>query len=110
MRLSTRLIAGGGLAVCAAIAHADVTVNATTAGKASFINVGGDGVTQIKGNRMRTEQAVGGKTQALIIDIDGKRFINLDVEKNYIRLNMPEQVKQLHAVFGFCHHLDVLAA
>jgi hypothetical protein len=62
-------------------AHADVTVNVTTAGKASFINVGGDGVTQIMGNRMRSEQTVGGNPQVLIIDIDGRRFVNLDAKK-----------------------------
>jgi hypothetical protein len=76
-----QLFVGAVLGMAAAAAHADVTVNATTAGKASFINVGGEAVTQIKGNRMRTEQAVGGKAQALIIDIDGKRFINLEVDK-----------------------------
>ena len=76
-----------GLLVCTAIsagaltANADVTMNATTTGKASFINVGGDGVSQIMGNRMRTEQNVGGNAQVLIIDIDGRRFINLDAKK-----------------------------
>jgi hypothetical protein len=73
--------------VCAALggatlaANADVTINATTTGKASLLNVGGDGVTQIMGNRMRTEQGVGGRAQVLIIDIDGRRFIDLDAKK-----------------------------
>jgi len=69
------------LAAVAASAHADVTVTTTTAGKASFINVGGEAVNQIKGARMRSDQVVGGKTQTLIIDIDGRRFVDLDAKK-----------------------------
>ena len=69
------------LATNAAAAHADVTVNTTTSGKASFINVGGDGVTQIKGARQRSDNLMGGKTQALIIDIDGRRFVDIDTKK-----------------------------
>jgi hypothetical protein len=68
------------LATAAASAHADVTVNTTTSGKASFINVAGDGVTQIKGTRQRSDNLVGGKSQALIIDIDGRQFVDLDVK------------------------------
>jgi hypothetical protein len=75
------LSSGAALLIASAAAHADVTINATTAGKASFINVGGDGVTQIRDNRMRTDQGVGNRSQVVIIDIDGKRFINLEVEK-----------------------------
>jgi hypothetical protein len=76
-----RVLMGAALACGMLPAHADVTINATTAGKASIINVGGDNVTQIKGNRLRTEQAVRGDPQVLIIDIDGRRFINLDHKK-----------------------------
>ena len=69
------------LAAAATGAQADVTVNTTTSGKASFLNVGGDGVTQIKGTRQRTDQAMGGKAQSLIIDIDGRRFVDIDAKK-----------------------------
>jgi hypothetical protein len=69
------------VAACATQAHADVTVTTQTSGKAAFINVGGEGVTQIKGKRQRSEQAFNGKTQALIIDIDNLRFVDLDVNK-----------------------------
>jgi hypothetical protein len=69
-------------------------VNAITAGKASFINVGGAGVTQIKGNRMRTEQVTGGRAQALIIDIDGRRFVNLDVAKKSAVVTPLESVSE----------------
>jgi hypothetical protein len=68
------------LATAAASVHADVTINTTTSGKASFINVGGDGVTQIKGARQRSDNMMGGKTQSLIIDIDGRRFVDLDAK------------------------------
>jgi hypothetical protein len=68
-------------ATAASGSYADVTVNTTTAGKASFINVGGDGVTQIKGTRQRSDNVMGGKTQSLIIDIDGRRFVDLDAKK-----------------------------
>jgi hypothetical protein len=59
-------------------AHADVTVVSTTAGKASFLDVGGTSTSLIKGNRMRTNSMIGSRTQALIIDIDGRRFVNVD--------------------------------
>jgi len=62
-------------------AHADVTVTTQTSGKASIINVGGEGVTQIKGKRQRTDSALGGKTVSLIIDIDNLRFVDLDDKK-----------------------------
>ncbi len=73
--LSALLLAG------AAATRADVTVNTTTAGKASVIDVSGTGVNFIKGNRMRTDSVAGGRASALIIDIDGRRFINLDEKK-----------------------------
>jgi hypothetical protein len=70
-----------GLVLCAMHVRADVTVNVRTDGKASFINVGGDGVIQIKGKRQRNDQTVGGKTVTSIIDVDGMRFIDLDTKK-----------------------------
>jgi hypothetical protein len=78
---TNRILLSVVLASAAASAHADVTVNTTTAGKASFIDVGGTGVIQIKGTRQRSDQSVGGKNQALIIDIDGRRFVNIDDKK-----------------------------
>jgi hypothetical protein len=62
-------------------AHADVTVSTQTSGKAAFIDVGGDAVHQIKGNRQRTDQTYKGKMQTLIIDIDGRRFVSVDAKK-----------------------------
>jgi hypothetical protein len=68
-------------ATMAASVHADVTVTTLTSGKAAFMDVGGEGVTQFKGTRQRTDQMVGGRTQSLIIDIDGRRFVSLDAKK-----------------------------
>jgi hypothetical protein len=70
-----RVLLGAILGCGTLAAQADVTLIATTAGKASFINVGGESVTRYKGNRMRTEQAKG---PALLIDIDGRRFVSID--------------------------------
>lgn len=78
---SSKILLCTALAVAASSAHADVTVSTLTAGKASFMDVGGEGVSQIKGTRQRTDQMMGGKTQSLIIDIDGRRFISLDAKK-----------------------------
>jgi len=61
--------------------HADVTVTSQTSGKASIINVGGEGVTQIKGKRQRTDSMVGGRSVSLIIDIDNQRFVDIDDAK-----------------------------
>jgi hypothetical protein len=69
------------LAALAATARADVTVTTTTTGKAAFLNVGGEGTSQIKGTRMRTDQWFAGKPQTLIMDIDGRRFVDLDAKK-----------------------------
>ena len=79
--MSNRILICAALAVAAFSAHADVTVTTDTAGKAAFINVDGEGVSQIKGTRMRTDSAFKGKTQTLIIDIDGRRFVDLDAKK-----------------------------
>jgi hypothetical protein len=65
----------------ATAAHADATVNTTTAGKASIMNVGGDGVSLFKGKRQRTDSMLGGRTVSLIIDIDNLRFVELDDKK-----------------------------
>src|SRR5712671_2302429 len=76
-----RIVLCATLTTCAASAAADVTVTIQTEGKASFLNVGGEGVTQIKGNRQRTDQSMSGKIMTSIIDVDGRRFINLDEQK-----------------------------
>jgi len=69
-----------GMLAAAGAAQADVSVNTTTAGKA-IVNISGDGVSQIKGKRMRTDSMVGGHAVSLIIDIDNLRFVDIDGKK-----------------------------
>ena len=76
-----RMLLLAALLVAAAPAAADVSVTTQTSGKASFINVGGEGVTQFKGKRQRTDSSVGSKTVSLIIDIDNLRFVDLNDAK-----------------------------
>jgi len=78
---TVRMLICAALAATAAAAHADVTVTTTTEGKASFINVGGEGTAQFKGKRQRSDSNILGKAQSLIIDVDNLRFIDLDAKK-----------------------------
>ncbi|HEY8548483.1 MAG TPA: DUF4412 domain-containing protein [Vicinamibacterales bacterium] len=70
-------------AICALAspAAADLTVTQTTSGKAMIMNLGGEGVTRIKGNKMRIDSTRGNDTETLIIDIDGQRMISLNAKK-----------------------------
>ena len=61
-------------------ASADVTVTTQTVGKASVIDVTGEAVNLIKGTRQRTDSTIRGRAQSLIIDIDGRRFVDLDAK------------------------------
>jgi hypothetical protein len=79
--MSNKILLCAALVATAQYAHADVTVTTQTSGKAAFIDLGGEGVNQIKGTRQRTDQAFKGKTQSVIIDIDGRRFVSLDAKK-----------------------------
>lgn len=63
-------------------AHADITVTTQTSGKASFLDVGGEGVNLFKGKRQRTDTSVGGRTVSLIIDIDNMRFVDINEKKS----------------------------
>jgi len=70
------------LLAATAPAYADVTVTTQTAGKASFLNVGGEGINQIKGKRQRSDSIMGGKTYSLIVDIDNMRFVDINEKKS----------------------------
>jgi hypothetical protein len=76
-----RVLIATTLMLTAGAALADVTINTHTDGKASILDVTGDGVTMIKGARQRSDNLFKGKTQTLIIDIDGRRFVDLDAKK-----------------------------
>jgi hypothetical protein len=80
MSLDRILIATALLAVTPVVL-ADVTIHTQTAGKAAILDVTGDGVTLIKGSRQRSDSQFKGRTQTLIIDIDGRRFVDLDAKK-----------------------------
>lgn len=67
--------------VTGSAAHADVTVVTTTAGKASIINVGGTSTNLFKGTRMRSDSLTGNRDSSLLIDIDGRRFVDIDDRK-----------------------------
>lgn len=87
-------------AVGAAGARADVTVNTTTTGKASVVDVSGTGVNRIKGHRMRTDTVSGKHNDALIIDIDGRRFVNLDENKKTALVTPIESISDQLAKVG----------
>jgi hypothetical protein len=78
----------------AGAASADVSVTTQTSGKASFINVGGEGLTRIKGNRQRTDQAFGKKMQSLVIDIDGRRWVDIDDKKKSARVTPLDSIAE----------------
>lgn len=78
---NSRLILATALLAGATAAQADVTVSSTTSGKAAWFNVGGEGAHYIKGKRMRSDQNVGGRNVALIIDIDNMRFVDINDKK-----------------------------
>jgi hypothetical protein len=82
------------LAATGMAAHADVTVITTTAGKASFINVGGTSTNLIKGNRMRTDSLMGNRDNSLVIDIDGRRFIDIDDAKKSATVTPLEALRE----------------
>jgi hypothetical protein len=82
------------LVAVGAAAHADVTVATTTAGKASFINVGGTSNNMIKGNRMRTDSVLGGRNNTLLIDIDGRRFVDIDDKKKSATVTPLDSIRE----------------
>ncbi len=66
--------------IAAGPALADVTWTQTTTGKAAFLDLDGETVMRIKGNKMRVEYTRAGQTSTTILDIDGQRMISLDPE------------------------------
>jgi hypothetical protein len=70
--------------VCAAMvqpAFADVTMKQKTSGKGMGAAAAGETTQYVKGLKIRTDQSVGGKITSTIIDVVGKRMINLNPEK-----------------------------
>lgn len=90
----------GTLLLTSATAQADVTVGVKTEGKASVMNVSGDGASKIKGHFMRTDQTMGKNAQSLIIDIDGRRFIDLDDKKKTATITSLDSISDELAKVG----------
>src|SRR6266511_1931608 len=65
----------------AAPAHADVTLKQTTTGKGMGMSGKTNGVTYIKGNKMRSDVVMGDKTQTTIFDIDAQKMYIFDSKK-----------------------------
>jgi hypothetical protein len=72
-------------------AFADVTITTQTTGK-MILDLSGDAVNMFKGNRQRTDSTLRGKTQSLIIDIDGRRFVDLDAKKKVASVTMLDSI------------------
>ena len=58
----------------AATASADVTIKMTTGGKGMGMSGTTSGITHIKGNKMRSDLQIGGKTQSTIFDLDAQKM------------------------------------
>jgi hypothetical protein len=82
------------IAAAASDAKADVTITANTTGKVSVMNVSGIGTSKIQGNRMRTDQTVGGREQALVIDIDGRRFLDINDKKKSVSITPLDTIQE----------------
>jgi hypothetical protein len=80
----------------AAPAAADVTVTATTTGKAPVVgDLNGTQTTRIKGNRMRIDSMQGDKATALILDIEGQRMIVIDEKKHEATITPSAKLQEL---------------
>jgi hypothetical protein len=90
------------LAACAlaAPALADVTLTQTSRGKASFVNVGGESVVRIKGNRMRIDETRGNDTTALILDLDKQQMVSIDMRKKEATVVTLASLQQTLAKFS----------
>jgi hypothetical protein len=70
-----------GLLACAATASADVKMVAQMSGKMMGMNPSGETVTYIKGNKMRTDQTMGGNQLSTIMDVDAGELISINHKK-----------------------------
>lgn len=62
-------------------AAADVTLKQTTGGKGLGLSGTSSGATYIKGNKMRTDAVMGGKTQTTIFDVDAQKMYVFDSKR-----------------------------
>ena len=88
-----RIWVSTGLLALSGAALADVTVTTQTTGKMVF-DLSGDAVSMIKGKRQRSDSTIRGKSQTLIIDIDGRRFVDLDAKKKTATVTPLDSIAQ----------------
>jgi hypothetical protein len=62
-------------------AFADVTIKQTTTGKGLGMSGTTSGVTYIKGSKMRTDSAIGDRTQSVVFDLDAQKMYSFDSKK-----------------------------
>lgn len=77
MRFLTSVVALG-IVACASTASADVKLVAEMTGKMMGRSPSGQTVTFIKGNKMRTDQAMGGAELSTIMDVDTGELITIN--------------------------------
>ncbi len=80
MRVRIAVVVLGVLA-CAASASADVKMVAQMSGKMMGMKPSGETVTYIKGNKMRTDQTMGGNQLSTIMDVDAGEMISINHKK-----------------------------
>ncbi|BCS36039.1 hypothetical protein TBR22_A52760 [Luteitalea sp. TBR-22] len=82
----------------ASAASADVKMVATMSGKMMGRTPSGQTVTYIKGNRMRTDQALGGNELSTIMDVDAGELISINHKKKEAEIwNVAEMARTLQA-------------
>lgn len=69
------------LVACASVASADVKLVAQMSGKMMGMSPSGETVTYIKGNKMRTDQKMGGSELTTIMDVDAGEMIAINHKK-----------------------------
>lgn len=95
MRLRTAVLALG-VVTCAAPASADVKMVATMSGKMMGRTPSGQTITYIKGNKMRTDQALGGSELSTIMDVDAGELISINHKKKEAEIwNVADMAKTL---------------
>ena len=83
------------LALAAPVA-ADVTIKMTTGGKGMGMSGNTTGTTHIKGNKMRADLQIGGKTQSTIFDLDAQKMYIFESGKKEADVwDMTDFAKQL---------------
>lgn len=107
MRVRIAVVALGLLA-CAATASADVKMVAQMSGRMMGMKPSGETVTYIKGNKMRTDQTMGGNEVSTIMDVDAGEMISINHKKKEAEIwNIAEVGKTLQTAGVAADGVDV---